>query len=299
MPGFKKNSIPLIIDGGMGTELEKAGVTMSSDVWSGLAVLSDPETVRNIHQEFIAAGADVIIANTFAAGRHMLEPSGQGDHVQQINRDAVHLAHEARTNVGRKNVLVAGSICEWTTARQSQWTRPDALSRSVTEQAGLLAESGVDLIALEMCQHPELTRVCMEAALATGLPVWVGMSARRHKGCDDLSVFDHPEIDFEELVKIVAGYPVQVLNVMHTPVTDVDVSLDVLDRYWKGPVGVYPESGYFELPNWQFVDVIEPALLAEQAVGWVGRGVSMLGGCCGLGPDHIKALRQAYPRNPS
>ncbi len=296
MHGGGNGSIPLIIDGGMGTELEKAGVTMSSDVWSGLAVLSDPDTVRSIHQDFIVAGADVLIANTFAAGRHMLEPNGQGEHVERINRDAVRLAREARDNAGREGIIVAGSICEWTTARHSQWTKPDALARSVREQADLLADSGVDLIALEMCQHPELSLVCVEAALATGLPVWVGMSARRHKGSDSLSVFDHVDLGFEGLVKCVAEYPVQALNIMHTPVNDVDASLDVVDRYWRGAVGVYPESGYFELPNWRFIDVIEPAELAEQAINWVGRGVSMLGGCCGLGPDHIKALRHAFPR---
>ena len=73
----------------------------------------------------------------------------------------------------------------------------------------------------------------------------------------------------------------------------MDESLRIVDRYWDGPVGVYPESGYFTLPNWQFVDIIEPEALAEAAQAWVGRGVRMIGGCCGLGPEHISALREA------
>ena len=74
---------PVVIDGGMGTQLEKSGVPMDSKVWSGKAVLSHPEAVRETHEAFINAGAEVIITNTFAAARHMLEPGGLGDHVKK------------------------------------------------------------------------------------------------------------------------------------------------------------------------------------------------------------------------
>jgi len=289
------NQTPLIIDGGMGTELEKSGVAMSGAVWSGLAVLTNPDIVRTIHEQFIAAGAEVIIANTFAAGRHMLEPNGEGEHVSHINRDAVRLAIEARDNASSHPVAVAGSICEWTTVRDSKWTNPEVLAISIEEQATILTEEGVDLIALEMCESPEHSSACIEVALQTGLPVWAGLSAKHHKGEDHLSVFDHTDTRFEDLVKSVAGYPVQAINIMHTPTTDVDEALDILEKYWEGPVGVYPESGYFEMPNWQFIDVIDPQSLAQQAEGWVKRGVSMLGGCCGLGPEHVRALRDTFP----
>ena len=58
-------------------------------------------------------------------------------------------------------------------------------------------------------------------------------------------------------------------------------------------MGVYPEAGYFTMPNWHFVDVIEPDDLARDARIWIGGGVRMVGGCCGLGPEHIAVLRQA------
>jgi len=84
-----------------------------------------------------------------------------------------------------------------------------------------------------------------------------------------------------------------VMNIMHTPVPDVEKALEIVKRYWDGPVGVYPESGYFTMPNWQFVDVIEPNELGKSAQAWIDNGVRMVGGCCGLGPEHIAALRQA------
>ena len=285
---------PIIIDGGMGTELEKAGVPMDGKVWSGRAVLTHPNSVRAAHEAFIEAGAEVIIANTFAAARHMLEPGGLGDHVREINVNAVGLAQQARDNAATDRVAVAGSICEWAPEGDVKWESAAAIGDSVREQAEILAEAGVDLLALEMCEQVDMSAAAVEAAMETGLPIWTGVSARAHAECASLSVFDYAELDFESLVRRLARYPAMMMNIMHTPISDIDEALAITRRHWQGPVGIYPESGYFAMPNWQFVDVIEPAQLVEEARQWVDDGVRMVGGCCGLGPTHIAALRQAF-----
>ena len=284
---------PVVIDGGMGTQLEKSGVPMDGKVWSGRAVLSHPDAVRQAHEDFISAGAEVIIANTFAAARHMLEPGGLGDHVRDINLNAVKLAQQARDNIAEEPVAIVGSICEWAPTDDPKWHTPEAVGSSTREQAELLAEAGVDLIALEMCEKSAFSIAATNAALEIGLPVWIGMSARTHKGCESLSVFDYEELDFESLVKSLAGYPAMMVNIMHTPIPDVDSAMEIVKQYWDGPVGIYPESGYFTMPNWQFVDIIEPDELAKTALTWIDNGARMVGGCCGLGPEHIAALRRA------
>jgi homocysteine S-methyltransferase len=291
---------PLIIDGGMGTQLQARGVPMDDKVWSGRAVLSHADAILDTHRAFIQAGAEVIIANTFAAARHMLEPGGWGDHVEEINLKAVSLAKQARDRSAERPVAIAGSICEWAPTDNPQWHNAQAVYDSAREQATLLAEAGVDLIALEMCQEIELSIAVTEAALEAGLPIWIGMSAKKHQGCNHLSVFDDPKLDFESLVKALSGYPAMLMNIMHTPVTDIDESINLLKQYWHGPIGVYPESGYFTMPDWHFVDIIEPLTLAEMAQGWVDSGVRMVGGCCGLGPDHIAALSKIFkhPADP-
>ncbi len=288
------NGAPLVIDGGMGTLLEQSGVPMDGAVWSGASVLKHPAAVRAAHENFIAAGAEVIIANTFATARHMLEPGGLGDRIRDINVDAVKLARQARDNKATEAVAIAGSICEWAPADDPRWNSTEAVGRSVREQAGILAESGVDFFALEMCQQIDSSVAAIEATLEFGLPVWIGVSAKTHPGSARLSVFDHETLDFESLVQRLAGYPAMMMNVMHTPVTDIEAALGIVRRHWHGPVGVYPESGYFTMPNWQFVDIIEPAQLVEMARLWVDDGVRMVGGCCGLGPVHIAALWQAF-----
>ena len=288
----------LVIDGGMGTLLQHSGVPMHGKVWSGQAVLSHPEAVLRAHEAFIEAGAEAIITNTFAAARHMLEPGSLGQQVKEINLNAVQLARQARDNVAKEPVAIVGSICEWAPTDNPKWHTAKAVNNSVREQAELLAEAGVDLIALEMCQEIELSIAATEAVLETGLPFWIGMSAQTHQGCDNLSVFDYAELDFESLVKALAGYPAMMMNIMHTPITDIDRALSTLRQYWDGPIGIYPESGYFTMPDWHFVDIVEPEELAEMAQSWIDKGVRMVGGCCGLGPEHIAALRQTLnPRN--
>ncbi len=266
---------------------------MHGKVWSGEAVLSNPDAVRRVHEDFIRAGAEAIITNTFAAGRHMLEPGGLGEHVEAINTNAVRLAQEACNNAAERPIPILGSICEWTFMEESRWNTPEAVGQSVREQAGLLQAAGVDALALEMCERVEFSIAKVEAAMETGLPLWIGISAQHHKGAPEIATFDYADRSLDELVRALAKYPAIAMSIMHTPVPDVAEALDVVRRHWSGPVGVYPESGYFRMPNWQFVDVIAPEMLAEAALGWVSDGVRMVGGCCGLGPEHIVALCHA------
>ena len=283
----------VILDGAMGSELEARGVPMHGSCWSAAALLSHPEVVQAAHEDYIRAGAAVIITNTFAAGRHMLDPAGLGDRTVAANRQAAALALAARERAADGPVAVAGSLCEWV-HEGTDWSGPDKLAASLKEQAEILAEAGVELIALEMCQHPVHSRLAVEAALGTGLPVWLGASCQRHKGEDRMSVFDYPGKDFEALLAGLADSGIAVVNIMHSPIADTGAGLEIARRHWSGPLGAYPESGHFIMPNWQFVDIIAPDDLVTEAQAWVASGVQLLGGCCGLGPKHVAALSAAF-----
>ena len=100
----------VLIDGATGTELQRRGVPMDMVAWSGAAVLTHPDAVRETHEDYIRAGAKVIITNTFGSTRQMLEPAGYGDQVEAVHRDAVQLARQACDNVAEQAVAVAGSI---------------------------------------------------------------------------------------------------------------------------------------------------------------------------------------------
>ena len=287
---LKGEGRPIILDGGMGTALERNGVPMDDRVWSGRAMLTHPDAVRSAHEAFIQAGAEAILTNTFSTARHMLEPGGLGSEVRKINSLAVDLAKQARERVARSPVAIVGSICEWTSDLNPTWCSPEVVGQAAREQAEVLAESGVDILALEMCERVELSEAVTDAIIGLGLPVWMGVSARTHQGQTELATASYADCSFEEIVKRISSYPVDIVNIMHTQIPDVDRAFEIVRRYWSGPIGIYPESGFFTMPNWNFVDVISPEDLVAEANTWVKNGVRLLGGCCGLGPDHIKAL---------
>ena len=101
----------IVLDGAVGSEVERLGGEMDAVAWCGVANRTHPDTVRRVHEAYLGAGADVITANTFATCRHVLEAAGYGDETAAINRRAVELAREARDRVAPdKPVAVAGSM---------------------------------------------------------------------------------------------------------------------------------------------------------------------------------------------
>ena len=285
----------VIVDGGTGTELQRRGVPMDQMVWSGAAVLSHPDAVRSVHEDHLRAGAKVIITNTFSSTRQMLAPAGFGDQVETVHRRAVELAIEARANVPDRPAAVAGSM----SAMPPDFDPKTFLSvadelASYREATGLLAAAGADLIALEMMEEPNHAARATQAALETGLPVWLGVSCKLSEA-GELVSFGFPDVRFADVLDAVVPMGPAVVNIMHTPIEAVPAAIELVRERWDGPLGVYPESGYFTKPNWNFVDIIPPDDLVREASSWVRSGVRLLGGCCGTGPEHVRALSDAVP----
>ena len=285
----------LLLDGGTGTELERRGAAMHDEVWCGAATLSSGDLLRDIHEDYIRAGASVIVANTYASNRIMLEPAGLGGEFEAINRRAVEIGLEARDRAaGGDTVAVAGSMSHMVPMRHdpSQVPSPARAAECFSEMAATLASAGVDLIIMEMMSNPDLARPAVAAALGTGLPVWIGYSAQRGEHGEPVPYL-RPDVDFADLVGEFHSPVVPVQGIMHTNVDLTGPALDVLRSRFDGPTLAYPDSGYFEMPHWQFVDIVSPGKLANAARGWVEEGgVQLVGGCCGLGVEHVEALAE-------
>ncbi len=288
----------VLIDGAMGTELQRRGVRMDQHAWSGVAVLEHGSIVRQIHEDYIRAGADVIITNTFASSRRALESAGHGADVARINRLAVELARQSRDRVADRPVAIAGSISTYFGRRDPPKSPdPPAERAAYREQAELLAGAGCDLIALEMMTDLEQTGFALDAALAVGLPVWLGLSVRQRESDGAVMLFDESHTLAEAATNF-AGRPIAAVTVMHSRVPVTAPALEVVRRHWSGPVGVYPHAGRFKMPEWQFIDGISPDDYAREATGWVAQGAAMVGGCCGIGPQHIRRLAETLRPKP-
>ena len=288
---------PIVLDGAMGTELQRRGVPMDRVAWSAAALSTHPDTIRAIHQDNLAAGAEIIIANTFGASRHVLDPAGLGDAVGELNRLAVALAKQARETIQPENpVWVAGSISSFVAENDGD-NIPDAqvMGANFREQADNLAEGGAELIMLEMMVEAEQSILAVEAAAATGLPVWVGFSCRMAEDGETVLMWDRQDaVRFGEVIGPVmaagGAHGASLAGVMHSEMETALPALKVLGENWRGPMSAYAHSGRFVMPDWQFVEVISTDDFAEQAAGWVDAGARVVGGCCGIGPAHIEAL---------
>ena len=287
----------VILDGGTGTELQRRGVAMDPEAWCGPATLKNADVLERIHRDYIAAGADVITANTFASSRLMLGPAGFAERLEEINRTAIGAAHRAREASGRVDVLVAGSLSHMCpvvggTARSDLARAPSEaeMADAFGELAGLLRDEGCDLILLEMMYHPERMGAAFKAATETGLPVWAGFSVRRGADGRVLGFAPERETPFEDIVQVLNDFSVQAAGIMHNPANVIGDAIAILRGAFTGPLMAYPDSGYFEMPHWRFEDVIPPDELMRFAAKWVEGGVQIVGGCCGLSPDHIAAL---------
>ena len=298
----------VIIDGGMGSQLQAEGVPMDRVAWSARANLEQPDVVQRVHEEYIRAGAEVIIANTYASSRAALEPAGLGDRVAEANRGAVRAALRAREAAATGPVAVAGSMSSFSAKDMEAGGlgRPldgpaDADPRFPTlahfrEQAELLADEGVDLIALEMINARGYGRAALQAAGETGLPVWLGVSAFRREDGSLSTLLELGDGDsVADLLSALADPGLAAITVMHSKPEASLAAIEVIRGHFAGPVGVYAETGDWQPPNWAF-DGLAPAEYLQQAIAWVGRGARLIGGCCGVGPEHIRALSRALPR---
>lgn len=308
----------IVLDGATGTEIARKGGAMDGAAWCAVANLNHPDIVRQVHEDYIRAGADVVIANTFATCRHVLAGAGLAEETVRLNRRAVELAREARdrASAGRP-VAVAGSISNtmaWVPGTISPDPRyvptPEQEEANYREVAETFAEAGVDFIVLEMMLDIEHASRAVAAAVATGLPVWVGISATRQPD-GRMTGWD---LGIEERGKLVPGYApppapplgdivdalmvpgCQVAGIMHSSVAATDPALDILFEHWKGPVMVYPETLAFDPATHMPEVTVPPADFAHACRGWVERGVQIVGGCCGTTIEHIRAMVDGLPR---
>jgi len=289
------NGETIILDGGTGTDIQRRGAPMSGDTWCADANLTNPEIVREVHKDYVARGADIITANTFATSPLLFSHIGREADVNRIDSIAVALAKEATAG---SNVCVSGSMSTMRPMQSGsdrnnlahEWPEEDA-RRLFRMKANGLKTAGVDLIMMEMMRDTDYAVWASQSAMETGLPVWIGMSAEKAEG-GGLQGWGRADCKFDDIVNKLAALKPEAMCIMHTSPNDTGEAIRVLRKYWNGPIATYPECGYFRSPDWEFVDVIPPAELVAQSQQWKVMGASIFGGCCGIGPDHIERLNR-------
>ncbi len=273
---------PLLLDGATGTELERRGVACELPLWSARAIEEAPEILEAIHHDYVEAGAEALTANTFRTHARSLASASRDHLARNWTERAVSCARRAATSAGRR-VFVLGS-----TAPLEDCFRPDlvpdeaALEREHGAHALHLAKAGVDAVLVETMNTLREACHAARAARACGLPVLVSFV------CDDRARLLSGEPLAEAIGAVARAEPLLV-GVNCLAPSAASACLETLAGCGH-PFGVYANLGAPDERGRPTEDCA-PADFATHAAAWLAAGARLVGGCCGSGPEHVRAIR--------
>jgi S-methylmethionine-dependent homocysteine/selenocysteine methylase/SAM-dependent methyltransferase len=293
----------VLLDGATGSELiEVVGhrPEVEDHLWGTAAIIESPEKVRQLHRQYVDVGCDVISTDTWAIptalraeASQAWDPTGSV-HWLDVARAGVRLAREAADDSGRENeVAVAFSINGDVDASDGRDT--------IRLLARVFEEEPPDLILIEtLSLIRSTTYATVEALLATGLPVWMSFRRCRHGVCGVYGEhWGGPEGDsFGRAARRLEELGVSALAINCIPPDHVTGMIAWLRDFTDIPLGVYPNLGYLSSRGWRNDQRIRGEDYAELALAWRDEGAQIIGGCCGVGPEHLDAARTALEGKP-
>jgi homocysteine S-methyltransferase len=281
----------VLCDGAMGTMLYSCGVFINR-CYDELNV-TQPETVRTVHEQYLQAGAQVIETNTFGANAFRLEHYGLREKVREFNVAGAKIARQCVTAIGEKQgtpAFVAGAVGSLGVTRADlNMTGLDKVRAAFAEQMAALAEGGVDLLIAETMMSVDEAEQAVLAAreAAPQLKVIVMMTVNEDGNCLDGS---SPEVAVQRLTAI--GADAVGCNCSVGPAT----VLSVIERMRAAttlPLAAMPNAGMPRNVDGRNIYMTSPEYMASFARKFVRAGASWVGGCCGTTPAHIRAMRAA------
>jgi 5-methyltetrahydrofolate--homocysteine methyltransferase len=279
----------LLADGAMGTQLQQAGLEPGGcgEAWN----LDHPDRVRAIQRAYVEAGSDCLLTNTFGASRVMLERHGEGGRVAAINEAGARIARAA---FGGRPGFVLGDIGPFGGLMEPYGEiARDRVESAFREQAAALVAGGVDAIIVETQTALEELEIAMAAAREAGAPVVIG-SLAYDKMADEDEVRTMMGVSPEAAAEFMAARGADVLALNCGTGVDVAMATDVVRRYRSVsglPVMAQPNAGQPVLEDFKVVYHETPEQMAVGLPALLAAGVSIVGGCCGSTPAHIRRFR--------
>ena len=285
-----RQSPPLLADGAMGTILHQDSDARADACFDAMNVEA-PEAVLAVHSAYIAAGADLIETNSFGANSCKLAKLGREQHVAQYNQRAVALARQAIDDSGRRDIYVAGSVGPLGVGVHpyGALTR-DQVGAAFAQQLSALAAAGVDVIVFEtFSEHRELLlAIAALRSIDPELPV-IAQATFYH---ENLSYAGYPPARVaNDLYK--AGVDVIGVNCGSGPAGIADVLQQMAFAVPDAKFSAMPNAGFPEVTGGRILYPASAEYFGDCAAALVKAGASIVGGCCGTRPEHIRAMREA------
>lgn len=287
----------ILLDGGMGQELLRRADAEPTPLWSSQVMIDQPDLVREVHADFIAAGADVLTINAYSATRCRLGPAGVEHEYERLQQVACRLALEARGD--RADVRIAGCLSPYGWTYRPELTPPfDELWPQYAETAALQAPY-VDLIICETMGSIDEARAAVTGALPTGLPVWVSWTLAD----DDTARLRSGEPLTDAVAALAALGPDAIL--VNCSVPEAFTAAMPALASGPSPFGAYA-NGFTHIADsfapgsvTTLLDQrhdLGPERYADIAMQWIALGATIVGGCCEIGPGHIAELDRRLSR---
>ena len=286
----------IIFDGACGTTIQ--GMHLPASAWgknegcNEYLNLTAPEAITAMHAAFFDAGAMVVETNTFGATRIVLAEYGLEAETEAINLAAV--ANARRAVAGRPGRYIAGSIGPGTKLVSLGHISVDAMREAYVEQIRSLAEAGVDVFLIETCQDLLQVKVAMIACFETlesmgkDIPVMVSITVEQ-TGTMLIGT------DIAAAVATIEPFPVMSLGMnCATGPADMISRIQYLSHQWPKRISCIPNQGLPQVVDGKTHYPMSPEEFAKHMRHFVrDYGVSIVGGCCGSSPEHIRALAEA------
>jgi homocysteine S-methyltransferase len=282
---------PVLCDGAMGTLLYAKGIFINR-CYDELNV-SQPDLIRSIHVEYVNAGAEVIETNTFGANAYRLERHSCADRVHEINVAGARLVREvaeAESTKKGSRIFVAGAVGPLGIRIEPLGkTSRDEARTAFVEQIAALAAGGVDLLILETMGYLEELHQAVLAArqVNPAIPLVAQVTIDEDGNCLDGS---SPETFTAKLNEW--GVDVIGANCSVGPVAMLD-AMERVRRLTERPLSAQPNAGMPRSVEGRNIYLCSPEYMASYARKFAAAGVSLVGGCCGTTPDHIRAMKSA------
>ncbi|WP_186377532.1 homocysteine S-methyltransferase family protein [Planctopirus ephydatiae] len=281
------NSKRLLLDGATGTELNRRGVDTGLPLWSANALTTDAglSVLRQVHLDYLNAGADVITTNTFRTNRRAL--AAKNFSALELTLRAVATAKEAVAEFGR-STIVAGSLSTLEDCYRPELVPPaDACLDEHSERIEHLVEGGVDVLLIETMNCIREAEVAARIAVATGLPTWVSFV------CDvNGRILSGESLTYAAEILMPLGVSALGVNCMpaHTLAQPLRELRAVCGEEF--PVMAYGNIGHVdEEQGWVNTDTTDPNGYLQNARTWPAQ---IIGACCGSTPEHIRKLKQGW-----
>lgn len=272
----------VILDGATGSELNRRGVSTNLPLWSTNALISAPETLFQIHRDYVEAGAEIVTANTFRTHRRNLMSSGMANQAADLTRQAVEIARNAAGELA----WVAGSLAPLEDCYTPEAVPSDTdLESEHEEMARNLAEAGVDLILVETHNTIREAVAASRAVRETQTPFIVSFvlgTDRRLLSGEMLADAVWAVMNLEPLAVSVNCLPAE--NVLPAIAEIRAVSKEIAIAAYANIGKPDPVQGWIE------TGAQNPDRYADYAEQWVEAGAKFVGGCCGTTPGHIRAI---------